>query len=61
MPFTLAKRPGQGMFGRAAGGLSDGEFLPIWKKCPGPADKLIRPPYYRQVTEFYSKKKGESF
>jgi len=34
MPFTLAKRPGQGMFGRAAGGLSDGEFPADLEKMP---------------------------
>ncbi|MFH1167889.1 MAG: hypothetical protein V1852_28065 [Pseudomonadota bacterium] len=29
-------------FGRAAGCLSDSEFLPVWKKYPGVADTMIK-------------------
>jgi hypothetical protein len=40
--FPTAGRPGQGVFGRAAGCLSDSEFLPVWKKYPGVADTMIK-------------------
>jgi hypothetical protein len=36
--FPTAGRLRQGVFGRAAGCLSDSEFLPVWKKYPGAAD-----------------------
>jgi hypothetical protein len=40
--FPSAGRPRQGVFGRAAGCLSDSEFLPVWKKYPGVAGTMIR-------------------
>ena len=40
--FPTAGRPRQGVFGRAAGCLSDSEFLPVWKKYPGVADTMIK-------------------
>ncbi|MFH0725399.1 MAG: hypothetical protein V2B19_03430, partial [Pseudomonadota bacterium] len=40
--FPAAGRPRQGVFGRAAGCLSDSEFLPVWKKYPGVAEKTIK-------------------
>jgi hypothetical protein len=40
--FPTAGRPRQGVFGRAAGCLSDSGFLPIWKKYPGVADTMIK-------------------
>jgi hypothetical protein len=39
--FPTAGRPRQGVFGRAAGCLSDSEFLPVWKKYPGVAGTMI--------------------
>ncbi|MFH0730579.1 MAG: hypothetical protein V2B19_30070, partial [Pseudomonadota bacterium] len=40
--FPTAGRPRQGVFGRAAGCLSDSEFLPVWKKYPGVAGTMIK-------------------
>ncbi|MFH0726215.1 MAG: hypothetical protein V2B19_07705, partial [Pseudomonadota bacterium] len=40
--FPTAGRPRQGVFGRAAGCLSDSEFLPVWKKYPGAAGTMIK-------------------
>jgi hypothetical protein len=40
--FPAAARPRQGVFGRAAGCLSDSEFLPVWKKYPGGAGTMIK-------------------
>jgi hypothetical protein len=40
--FPTEGRPRQGVFGRAAGCLSDSEFLPVWKKYPGVADMMIK-------------------
>jgi hypothetical protein len=40
--FPTARRPRQGVFGRAAGCLSDSEFLPVWKKYPGVAVTMIK-------------------
>ncbi|MFH0730129.1 MAG: hypothetical protein V2B19_27765 [Pseudomonadota bacterium] len=40
--FPTTGRPRQGVFGRAAGCLSDSEFLPVWKKYPGVADTMIK-------------------
>ncbi|MFH0724798.1 MAG: hypothetical protein V2B19_00335, partial [Pseudomonadota bacterium] len=40
--FPTAGRPRQGVFGRAAGCLSDSEFLSVWKKYPGVADTMIK-------------------
>jgi hypothetical protein len=40
--FPPAGRPRQGVFGRAAGCLSDSEFPPVWEKYPGVAEKMIK-------------------
>jgi hypothetical protein len=40
--FPGAGRPRRGVFGRAAGCLSDSEFLPVWKKYPGVAGTMIK-------------------
>ncbi|MFH0729669.1 MAG: hypothetical protein V2B19_25420 [Pseudomonadota bacterium] len=40
--FPTAGRPRQGVFGRAAGCLSDSEFLQVWEKYPGVADTMIK-------------------
>ncbi|MFH0727872.1 MAG: hypothetical protein V2B19_16220 [Pseudomonadota bacterium] len=40
--FPMTGRPRQGVFGRAAGCLSDSEFLTVWKKYPGVADTMIK-------------------
>jgi hypothetical protein len=37
-PATVTGRSRQGIFGSPASCLSDSEFLPGWKKCPGVAE-----------------------
>jgi hypothetical protein len=46
----MAGRPRQGVFGRAAGCLSDSEFLPVWKKYPGVAETMIMAAMPRDMT-----------
>jgi hypothetical protein len=37
-----AGRLGQGVFGSPGSCLSDSEFFPGWKKCPGLAETMIK-------------------
>jgi hypothetical protein len=39
-------RPRRSVFGSSASCLSDSEFLPGWKKCPGVAEKMIKAEYF---------------
>jgi hypothetical protein len=52
--FPQQESPRQGIFGRAAGCLSDSEFLPVWKKYPGVAETMIKALFIIRFTTYFA-------